>query len=163
LRRSLFLLHLLQRIIQQTTIILLLKKSKYELNVFDEKGWLVTFPVVFGSKDLRDKMYEGDRETPEGEFTIISKRPHSKWDRMMLLDYPTAESFAKFNERKQKGLIPSNAQIGGGIGIHGTWPHDEITVDRFQNWTDGCISLKNANIEELYNFIPLGTKVIIRK
>lgn len=43
---------------------ILIVKHTYELSVYDSKGWLVTYPVVFGNKDLKDKMYQGDRETP---------------------------------------------------------------------------------------------------
>ena len=63
---------------------IVIDKSQYELSVFDSKGWLITYPVVFGSNDLRDKLYEGDRKTPEGTFTIVEKKVHSKWDRFML-------------------------------------------------------------------------------
>jgi len=80
-----------------------------------------------------------------------------------MLDYPTKESYEKFNERKAKGLIPQNATIGGGVGIHGTWPREDYAVDRYDNWTQGCISMKNPDVEELYNLIPVGTKVQIRK
>ncbi len=145
----------------QFTVII--TKHTYELSVYDNNGWLATYPVVFGKNDLRDKMCEGDRETPEGEYKIASKRPHEKWDRMMMLDYPTAEDYAKFNQRKAQGLLPANAQIGGGIGIHGTWQHEGYAVDQFQNWTDGCISLRNENVEELYGMLPVGTSVMITK
>lgn len=141
---------------------IVISKAKYELRVFDRNGWLATYPVVFGSNDLRDKLYEGDRKTPEGDFTIVSKRVHSKWDRMMLLDYPTPNSYEKFNARKSQGLVPASAKIGGGIGIHGTWPHEDFQIDRFRNWTDGCISMRNKDVEELYNMLPVGTKVFIR-
>ena len=80
----------------------------------------------------------------------------------MMLDYPNKESYNKFNERKIEGIIPSAAKIGGGIGIHGTWPHEDFQIDRFRNWTDGCISMRNKDVEELYNIIPVGTKVMIR-
>ena len=145
----------------QYTIVI--TKHTYELAVFDSQGWLVTYPVVFGSTDLRDKMMSGDRETPEGTFSIISKRVHEKWDRFLLLNYPTGACIAKFNERKAEGLIPANAAIGGGIGIHGTWPHEGYAIDQYQEWTNGCISMKNPDVEELYNMIPLGTEVVIRK
>ncbi|MBS1747241.1 MAG: L,D-transpeptidase [Bacteroidetes bacterium] len=141
---------------------IVINKSKYELNVYDAKGWLVTYPVVFGNSDLRDKLYEGDKKTPEGTFTIISKKPHPKWDRFMMLNYPTQEDFEKFQERKNEGIIPENAKIGGGIGIHGTWPHEDFQINRYRNWTDGCISMRNEDVEELYNLIPVGTKVTIR-
>jgi len=142
---------------------IIISKHNYELTLYDDKGWLVKYPVVFGNKDLRDKMQEGDRETPEGTFTILSKREHEKWERFIMLDYPNAESYAKFNARKAQGILPKDAQIGGGIGIHGTWPHEGYTIDRYENWTDGCISLKNEDIDELYSTIPIGTKVTIEK
>jgi lipoprotein-anchoring transpeptidase ErfK/SrfK len=141
---------------------IVINKAKYELNVFDSKGWLVTYPVVFGNSDLRDKLYAGDKKTPEGTFTIVDKKVHEKWDRFMMLDYPTKESYDKFKERKSEGIIPADAKIGGGIGIHGTWPHEDFQIDRFRNWTDGCISMRNKDVEELYNMVPVGTKVMIR-
>ena len=142
---------------------IVIDKSSYELYVYDQKGWFATYPVVFGNSSLDDKKMEGDRNTPEGNFKIAAKRVHEKWDRFMALDYPTAESLAKFNQRKQKGEIPANASPGGGVGIHGTWPHDDYMIDRYQNWTNGCISLKNEDVEDLYSYVPVGTPVTIQK
>jgi murein L,D-transpeptidase YafK len=138
-------------------------KSNFELKVYDQDGWYATYPVVFGSKSMEDKMMEGDRLTPEGTFHIASKRPHEKWDKMMVIDFPTKVDIDKFNERKAKGLIPKNAKIGGGIAIHGTWPHDDMAVDLYQNWTNGCIALKNEDVDELYAMLPVGTTVTIEK
>jgi lipoprotein-anchoring transpeptidase ErfK/SrfK len=142
---------------------IVIDKSSYELYVYDKLGWFATYPVVFGNSSLDDKKMEGDRNTPEGNFKITGKRVHEKWDRFMSLDYPTAESLAKFNERRQRGEIPANASPGGGIGIHGTWPHEDYVIDRYQNWTNGCISLKNEDVEDLYSYVPVGTPVTIRK
>lgn len=138
-------------------------KSTYELQVYDQDGWYATYPAVFGNKSLDDKMMQGDRKTPEGAFHIISKRPHEKWDKIMDIDYPTKTDIAKFNDRKAKGLIPKNAKIGDGIAIHGTWPHDDIAVDQFQNWTNGCVSLKREDMDELYDMTSIGTSVVIRR
>ena len=145
------------------TIYIIIDKSDYELQVYDDKGWYATYPVVFGSSSLDDKEMEGDRKTPEGTFKIVSKKTHPKWDRFMMLDYPNKESVEKFNERKQNGQIPRNATIGGGVGIHGTWPHEDYQVDKYKNWTNGCIALKNEDVEDLYDYVPVGTKVTIRK
>jgi murein L,D-transpeptidase YafK len=143
-------------------VYLVIDKSDYELKVFDEEGWYATYPVVFGNKNLGDKMMEGDRRTPEGNFKIISKRPHQKWHKMLMLDYPNKDSWAKFAERKAKGLIPKGSKIGGGIAIHGTWPNDNIVVDDYTNWTNGCIALKNDDLDELEAFLPVGTQVSIQ-
>ena len=150
-----------QRLTGEAHIVVI--KSTYELKVYDQDGWYATYPVVFGSKNLGDKMMEGDRRTPEGSYHIASKRPHEKWDKMMLIDFPTKSDIDKFNERKAKGLIPRNAKIGGGIAIHGTWPHDDMAVDLYQNWTNGCIALKNEDVDELYDMLPIGTTVEIVK
>lgn len=144
-------------------VYIIVDKSDYELKVYDDEGWYATYPVVFGSKDLSDKMMEGDRRTPEGTFKIVSKKPHQKWHKILMLDYPNQESYQKFNQRKSNRQIPTGARIGGGIAIHGTWPNDNIVVDGFTNWTNGCVSLKNEDLDELEGFLPVGTKVIIRR
>jgi len=136
-------------------------KSDFEMRVYDEDGWLASYPVVFGTKDLGDKKMEGDRETPEGSFRITAKKMHKDWGCFLLLDYPNQESIEKFKKRKASGLIPSNAKIGGGIGIHGTRPNEEYAVDRFVNWTYGCISLKYSDVFEIYKMLPVGTEVVI--
>ena len=88
---------------------IVIDKSDYELHVYDSKGWYATYPVVFGNDPLMDKKMEGDKCTPEGTFKIVGKRPHEKWSRFMLLDYPNQESWKKFQERKKKGIIPATA------------------------------------------------------
>ncbi len=141
---------------------IIVSKKDYELKVFDDEGWYATYPIVFGSKDLGDKMREGDRRTPTGNFTIIIKKIHKKWGPELLLDYPNEESFRRFKDRKAKGLLPANARIGDGIAIHATRPEEEWTVDNFYNWTDGCVSVKYTEMKDLYAYIPVGTPVTIK-
>ena len=141
---------------------IIIDKSDYELKVYDEDGWFATYPVVFGGKDLGDKMKEGDRKTPNGSFKIILKKIHPKWGPELLLNYPNETSYQRFNERKQKGLIPKSAKIGDGIAIHATRPEEEWTIDNFYNWTDGCISVKYTEMKDLFSYIPIGTPVTIQ-
>src|ERR1035438_9987434 len=61
-------------------VYILVIKSNYELQIYDKDGWFATYPAVFGSKSLDDKMMQGDRKMPEGTYRILSKRPHEKWD-----------------------------------------------------------------------------------
>ncbi len=141
---------------------IIIDKSDYELKVYDEEGWYATYPVVFGGKDLGDKMKEGDKKTPNGSFKIILKKTNPKWGAELLLNYPTTESYQRFKDRKQKGVIPKNARIGDGIAIHATRPEEEWTVDNFYNWTDGCISVKYSEMKDLFSYIPVGTPVTIQ-
>jgi murein L,D-transpeptidase YafK len=142
---------------------IIIDKSDYELKVYDEDGWYATYPIVFGSKDLGDKMKEGDRKTPDGKFKIILKKIHPKWGPELLLDYPTEESLQRFKERKRKGLLSKSAKIGNGIAIHATRPEEEWTVDNFYNWTDGCISVKYTEMKDLFSYIPIETPVTIQQ
>lgn len=141
---------------------IIVDKSDYELKVFDDEGWFATYPIVFGSKDLSDKMKEGDRKTPNGSFKVIIKKIHPKWGPELLLDYPNDESYQRFNDRKAKGLLPRGAKIGGGIAIHATRPEEEWTIDNFYNWTDGCVSVKYTEMKDLFSYIPIGTPVTIQ-
>jgi murein L,D-transpeptidase YafK len=142
---------------------IIISKKKYELSVYDERGWYATYPVVFGNSSLADKKMEGDKNTPEGSFQIANKRVHEKWARYLGLNYPTQESLSKFAARKQRGEIPRWASPGGGIGIHGCWPREDFVVDRYTNWTDGCIALKRADVADLYSYVPVGTPIYIQK
>ena len=142
---------------------IIIDKSDYELRVYDKEGWYATYPVVFGSNDLNDKYMEGDKRTPEGKFKVLLKKIHPKWGFELLLDFPNEQSIRKFNDRIIKGMIPRNAKIGNGIAIHSTRPQEEWTVDYYQNWTDGCISLKYTEAKDLYSYIPVGTPVTIQQ
>ena len=142
---------------------IIIDKSDYELRVYDKEGWYATYPVVFGSNDLNDKFMEGDKRTPEGKFKVLLKKIHPKWGFELLLDFPNEQSIRKFNDRISKGMIPRNAKIGNGIAIHSTRPQEEWTVDYYQNWTDGCISLKYTEAKDLYSYIPVGTPVTIQQ
>ncbi|MBI3785287.1 MAG: L,D-transpeptidase, partial [Deltaproteobacteria bacterium] len=51
--------------------------------------------------------------------------------------------------------------IGGAIGIHGA--EDEGLNRRGVNWTEGCISLFNRDVDELYELVSIGTRVVIER
>lgn len=150
------------KIVAESPYYIIVDKSEYELKVYDDEGWYATYPIVFGSKDLADKMREGDKKTPNGSFKVILKKIHPKWGPELLLDYPNEVSFQKFNQRKASGLLPKNAKIGNGIAIHATRPQEEWTVDNFYNWTDGCVSVKYSEMKDLFSYIPVGTSVTIK-
>ncbi len=145
------------------TVRIVIDKSDFELRVYDGKGLLATYPVVFGLKPLEDKMMQGDRRTPEGTFKVVYNNQHKLWRKMLMLDYPTKESATKFKVRKSNGLIPATASIGNGIGIHGVETGNDYFIDRIYNWTNGCISLKNTHIDDLARYVKPGTVVVIQK
>ena len=138
-------------------------KSQYRVNVYYRKKLIRSYKAVFGPRPKQDKCMEGDRCTPEGWFKIASKNPGSKYTKFMGISYPSDSSRMKFNKLKADGVIPSTATIGGNVGIHGIWPGGDDMIEMGVGWTDGCIALKNKDIEELYSYVGVGTKVVISK
>ncbi len=139
-------------------------KSKFRLSVMYKGKVLTMYKSVFGPNHLLQKQQEGDRRTPEGTFTIMDVKKHDKWDIFMLLDYPNQESYANFEKCKMNREIPENARIGGLVGIHGIWPNGDNVIDLKHNWTDGCVALKNKDVEELARIVKPGyTKITITR
>lgn len=149
--------------IDRDKLFLLIDKSNYRMYLYEDTRLLKTYKVVFGNNDLGDKRVEGDRETPEGTFHIVDKHPDGRWNKFMLLDYPTAADKARFDALKSRGKIPKGARIGGGIGIHGVRPGVQQAIDLKINWTNGCIGMKNADVNELYDLLKVGTPVVIQR
>lgn len=139
-------------------------KSKNKLQVYHKGKILTAYKCVFGPNCEGQKVCEGDRKTPEGIFTILDIKKHDKWDTFMLLDFPTEESKRIFEEAKVSGKLPPNARIGGAIGIHGIWINGDNVIDLKHNWTDGCVGLKNKDVQELATIVKAGiTRITIIK
>ena len=137
-------------------------KSERQFHVFVNDSLLKTYPCVLGEKPVGDKFHQGDRKTPEGTFTFRSKRVHDSWHKFIWVDYPNAESWKRYNERKAQGLIPAGKDIGGEIGIHGVPDGYDHWIDAGQDWTWGCIALRNADVDEIYPYIrPEKTMMVI--
>ncbi len=147
--------------VRKSQIALRVEKSKYRLTVLYRGKAVKSYPVVLGGNPVDDKRREGDSCTPEGYFHLSLVRPHQDWTKFMLLDYPTAVSWQRFRTAKRDGTIPKNATIGGAVGIHGVPDHADAAIDRRQNWTAGCISLKTHDIEEVASVCQKGTLVHI--
>ena len=106
-------------------------------------------------------LQQGDRRTPEGRFKVRAHYDHAKWRYFIWLDYPNEDSWAKHNAAKASGEITQEASIGGEIGIHGVPEGYDYAIDERMNWTLGCISLRNADLEELIPLVEVGTKIEI--
>jgi murein L,D-transpeptidase YafK len=149
--------------IQKNNLEIQIDKSDYKLSLVAGDKVIKEYPVVFGGNPTDDKLKQGDNCTPEGTFKIKSKYPHKSWSKFMWIDYPTSDSWLKHNQAKRDGKIPKNAQIGGEIGIHGVPKDSDYAIDKKMNWTLGCISLKNKDVDEIYNFVNTNTLVKIQK
>ncbi len=141
----------------------LIDKSDYKLTILFESTIIKEYPVVFGGNAKNDKLMQGDDCTPEGTFHIVSKYPHKNWSKFIWIDYPNNDSWKKHNKAKQDGIIPENADIGGEIGIHGVPKGMNKLIDLKSNWTLGCISLKNNDVNEIYPYLTKNIDIIIQE
>lgn len=108
--------------------------------------------IQLGDAPAGHKRFEGDERTPEGRYTIDARNPASAYHLSLHISYPDAADRAR---ARAQGRSP-----GGAIFIHGqpNWlPAGRLPGD----WTDGCIALANAEIEELWRAVPDGTPIEI--
>ncbi len=109
--------------------------------------------IRLGDAPVGAKQFEGDEKTPEGTYTISGRNPGSSYHLSLKISYPNAvdRAFAK-----AKGRAP-----GGDIFIHGQpnrWTGPTLASD----WTDGCIALSNAQVEQLWRIVADGTTITIK-
>jgi murein L,D-transpeptidase YafK len=142
------------------TIVVVHKLSR-RLTLYHGITPLKTYKIVLGNDPYNDKLCQGDTCTPEGVYHVVTKYPHPRWDHFILLDYPNTQNWLKFARAKKAGKVPATADIGGSIGIHGT--EDPSRNLSGMNWTKGCISLLNRDLEEIYPMIDKRTLVVINK
>src|SRR5262249_45601874 len=62
--------------------------SSRTLDVYQQGDRIRSYPAVFGLGGSAGKLFEGDRRTPTGLYAIVDSRPHARWRRFLLLDYP---------------------------------------------------------------------------
>ncbi|MEX0967197.1 MAG: L,D-transpeptidase [Bacteroidia bacterium] len=140
-----------------------ISKSKRVLALMEDTHLLKRYPVVLGFNPTDDKLREGDGCTPEGTFKIRDLYPHRSWSKFIWIDYPNDASWEKHEAAKAGGSIPAESAIGGEVGIHGVPAGSDFLITMKEDWTLGCISLKNDDVDELYKYVQQGTTIVIEK
>jgi murein L,D-transpeptidase YafK len=114
------------------------------------------YRIELGSNWIGDKRSRGDKATPEGKYHVRRKKGagQTKYHRALEIDYPNEADLKWFREAKRRGQLPANARIGGLIEIHGEGGKGE-------NWTEGCVALRNEDMEKVYAVATIGTPVTI--
>jgi murein L,D-transpeptidase YafK len=131
-------------------------KSAHSMTLFSGGKVLKTYKVALGSAPVGPKRVEGDHKTPEGDYVIDARNSHSQFHLSLHISYPSA---ADRERARSVGQSP-----GGAIMIHGlAKPFAYLgALHRQTDWTDGCIAVTNAEIEEIWKLVPVGTRVEIR-
>jgi len=130
-----------------------------------------TWPIALGFAPDGHKQQEGDGRTPEGTYRIVealpAPRPVARYGaRSLRLDYPGVADAARgraaglIDERTEEAIRsahaagrmpPQETALGGSVRIHGGGAGED--------WTLGCIALRDADVVELFRYVQVGTPV----
>ena len=147
---------------------IVVKKAERRLFLYDGNKLVKTYRIGLGLSPKGDKVRQGDRRTPEGDFYIFTRNDKSAFYLSLGVSYPNAPHA---NRGLRDGLIsksqhdtimralklkktpPQNTALGGDIYIHGRGASSD--------WTWGCVALEDTDIRELFNAATVGTPVTI--
>ena len=148
---------------------IVIMKSERRLELFSGDTVVRRYKIGLGLSPVEDKVRQGDRRTPEGEFYVFTKNDKSAFYLSLGLSYPNIEDAErglrdKLISRRQHDVIvraikrkatpPQNTALGGDIYIHGNGASTD--------WTWGCVALENADMKELFDAVTVGTPVTIK-
>lgn len=130
-------------------------KSRHQMLLLKDGVIVRSYWIALSDRPEGDKIYQGDRRTPEGLYTLDYVKNDSYYYRAFHISYPNAQDRA---EAAAMGVDP-----GGMIMVHGQPPsysEYEHTLQR-SDWTDGCIAILNPEIDEFISLIDPGTPIEI--
>src|SRR3974390_84538 len=134
----------------------LVLKSRREMALLRDGHELCRYRVALGRSPVGPKMRVGDDKAPEGSYVLDSLKRGSSFHVAMHVSYPNSED----RERAAKQRVDP----GGLIMVHGIknglgWLG---RLHRTVDWTDGCIALTDAEMDQFCSLVPAGTPIEIR-
>ena len=126
------------------------QKTERRMLLLNGNTALRDYSVQLGFTADGHKRFEGDGRTPEGRYHIDRRNPDSAFYLSVGIDYPNARdrAFAAVHGRSP----------GGDIFIHG-W--GDRRLDPSEDWTAGCVAVKNMEMRQVYAMVRNGTPVDI--
>jgi len=135
---------------------IIIEKSKRQLSLWSNGVKMKTYQVSLGRNPVGPKQQAGDKKTPEGLYIIDYRKEDSRYHLALHISYPNSEDIERAS---QTGISPgSDIMIHGmrnGLGWIGS-------LHRYCDWTQGCIAVTNAEIEEIWRAVPDGTPIEIK-
>lgn len=131
-------------------------KSDARMSLYDGGTLLREYRVSLGGQPVGPKQTEGDERTPEGVYRLDGSNATSTAHLSLHVSYPDAR------DRAHAGA--AGVDPGGLIMVHGIrnglgWLG---RFHRLWNWTDGCVAVTNAEMDEIWRVVPVGTEIEIR-
>lgn len=134
---------------------MVLDKSERRLVMFYRGREVRAYEVALGKNPVGAKTRRGDGRTPEGLYFIEGRNPESKYYLSLRISYPATKD--------RRVAARRGASPGGDIMIHGLPPAFSTVgaLHRQQDWTEGCVAVTNAEIEEIWRAVPNGAQILI--
>lgn len=123
-------------------------KSERRMRLLRDGKLIRTYSILLGDAPIGHKRQQGDERTPEGAYRISGRNQNSRFHLSLRVSYP--------NQADRKQASARGVDPGGDIMIHGGTPPGYR-----RDWTDGCIALTDAQIEEVWSLVPTGTPIRI--
>ncbi len=136
--------------------LIIIEKAARRLSLHSGKHQVRQYRIALGRTPIGAKECQGDGKTPEGEYLISGRNVHSAFHRSLRISYP--------NQTDRHRAKTLKCSPGGDIMIHGL-PNGRGWLGashRLSDWTEGCIALTDEEIEEIWNLVRDGTKVVIK-
>jgi murein L,D-transpeptidase YafK len=130
-------------------------KSERRMELMRRGQMLRNYKIQLGLRPSGPKEEEGDFRTPEGQYRLIRRNPHSDYFLSIEISYPNDSDVAR---AKRVGSKP-----GGAIMIHGLPNVPRKTPDYYAHvdWTDGCIAVSNPDMVEIWLMTQPDTPIEI--
>jgi murein L,D-transpeptidase YafK len=127
-----------------------INKARREMLLLSGESVVRLYRVALGRDPIGHKQQEGDGRTPEGRYTIDRRNPNSKYHLALHVSYPDASDVER--------ALAMGADPGCDIMIHGL---KAGAAHPDSDWTQGCIAVTNAEIDEIWELVADGTAVEI--
>jgi murein L,D-transpeptidase YafK len=128
---------------------IVVNKSRREMLLLRGQSILRSYRIALGREPVGHKEREGDGRTPEGDYRVELKNPRSRYHLSLRISYP--------NERDRARAAELGVDPGGDIMIHGLKDGEMRDGD----WTQGCIAVTDAEMNEIWSLVSEGTPVRI--
>jgi murein L,D-transpeptidase YafK len=126
--------------------------------ILSKKGKILkTYDIALGGNPVGHKQVKGDQKTPEGYYRLDYFKEKSSFYKALHISYPNRKDCST---ARKAGKSP-----GGAIMIHGQPNHQGWFKSLFKqqtDWTAGCIALYNSDMDEVLEFVKVGTRILIK-
>ena len=123
-------------------------KSERRLVLMHGGNIVRSYHVALGLSPAGQKERSGDFRTPEGSYRLDRRNPRSDFFLSIKVSYPSPADLKRAHDH--------HWVTGGSIMIHGlpNFLRHEPEYYLSHDWTDGCISVSNADMVEIWMLTP---------